>query len=40
MIRTAQAVGFKLGEMSELMAAKQHQAPVTSDNVFMDCLIR
>ena len=27
MIRTAQAVGFKLGEMSELLAAKQHQAP-------------
>ena len=27
MIRTAQTVGFKLGEMSELLAAKQHQAP-------------
>lgn len=27
MIRTAQAVGFKLGEMSELLAAKQHKAP-------------
>lgn len=27
MIRSAQAVGFKLGEMSELLAAKQHQAP-------------
>lgn len=27
MIRTAQEVGFKLGEMSELLAAKQHQAP-------------
>ena len=27
MIRTAQAVGFKLQEMSELLAAKQHQAP-------------
>lgn len=27
MIRTAQAVGFKLGEMSELLAAKQHDAP-------------
>lgn len=27
MIRTAQMVGFKLGEMSELLAAKQHQAP-------------
>lgn len=27
MIRTAQAVGFKLGEMSELLAAKRHDAP-------------
>lgn len=27
MIRQAQAVGFKLAEMSELLAAKQHQAP-------------
>lgn len=27
MIRTAQEVGFKLGEMSELLAAKQHHAP-------------
>ncbi|WCD77933.1 MerR family transcriptional regulator [Pseudomonas sp. TUM22785] len=27
MIRMAQDVGFKLGEMSELLAAKQHQAP-------------
>ncbi|PTQ74148.1 MerR family transcriptional regulator [Pseudomonas sp. GV071] len=27
MIRQAQAVGFKLGEMRELLAAKQHQAP-------------
>ena len=27
MIRHAQAVGFKLGEMRELLAAKQHQAP-------------
>lgn len=27
MIRSAQEVGFKLGEMSELLAAKQHQAP-------------
>lgn len=27
MIRQAQAVGFKLGEMSALLAAKQHHAP-------------
>ena len=27
MIRRAQAVGFKLAELSELLAAKQHQAP-------------
>ncbi len=27
MIRSAQAVGFKLGEMNELLAAKQHSAP-------------
>ena len=27
MIRRAQAAGFKLGELSELLAAKQHQAP-------------
>lgn len=27
MIRRAQVVGFKLGELSELLAAKQHQAP-------------
>ncbi|MEN5094746.1 MerR family transcriptional regulator [Pseudomonas protegens] len=27
MIRSAQAVGFKLAEMSELLAAKHHQAP-------------
>ena len=27
MIRSAQSVGFKLGEMRELLAAKQHQAP-------------
>ena len=27
MIRSAQSVGFKLGEMSQLLAAKQHQAP-------------
>ena len=27
MIRSGQAVGFKLGQMSELLTSKQHQAP-------------